>query len=52
MSLMEGQKDIYRELKDKFWPTFWVSSFWIIWACILQLIVVIHVILNFVFCVF
>jgi len=29
MSLMEGQKDIYRELKDKFWPTFWTSAaFW------------------------
>jgi hypothetical protein len=23
---MEGRKDLYQELKEKFWPTFWVST--------------------------
>jgi len=26
MSLMEGQKDIFKEAKEKFWQTFWVSQ--------------------------
>jgi len=24
---MEGRKDIYGELNEKFWTTFWVSQF-------------------------
>lgn len=29
MSLMEGQKDIFKEAKEKFWQTFWTSAaFW------------------------
>ena len=35
MSWMEGQKDIYKEAKEKFWQTFWVSrnlisAFWLL----------------------
>lgn len=25
MNLMEGKSDLYTELKEKFWSTFWVN---------------------------